>query len=246
VPRGPLTQRVLLVDDNAVLALSLGDVFELWGYEPVVAHCGADALEAAEAGPYRAALVDVKLPDCDGFELSGRLRARRPEARVVLMSGFRFDQALREITGPGGVAIVRQAGDPAPVVAAVARVPAGGVVLVTSEDRTLAERAIRALRRDGRRARAWASDADEAPPPEVLVACPATPLAEVVAGWRGLRARASPCPTLVLVTHAPAGVDPLGDPSRTGCLLKPFEPHVAAALLATATPGGADVVWRRE
>ena len=41
--------------------------------------------------PYAAALVDIRLPDLDGYEIYRRLREIRPQAPIILMTGFGYD-----------------------------------------------------------------------------------------------------------------------------------------------------------
>ena len=84
-----MTVSVLLVDDHSVfaqtLAAALGamDGFTVAG----VAQSGAEALLLAEAAQPDVALVDLDLPDFSGVELARRLRADRPDLRVVVLTG---------------------------------------------------------------------------------------------------------------------------------------------------------------
>ena len=41
--------------------------------------------------PYAAALVDIRLPDLDGYEIFRRLREIQPEVPIILMTGFGYD-----------------------------------------------------------------------------------------------------------------------------------------------------------
>jgi DNA-binding NarL/FixJ family response regulator len=52
---------------------------------------GAHALELAEALQPDVALVDLALPRMDGYETTRRLKAKRPELRVVVISGLSED-----------------------------------------------------------------------------------------------------------------------------------------------------------
>ncbi len=71
--------RVLVVDDKAVNRRLLGEILGNWGLQPITADSGPAALDllrhAAEAGtPYRLALVDVAMPEMDGFALAGAIK----------------------------------------------------------------------------------------------------------------------------------------------------------------------------
>jgi CheY-like chemotaxis protein len=85
-PAGP-RPRVLIVDDHAEFLASASDLLEDGGFEVVgIAGDGASAL--AEALRLRPTLVvlDVHLPDLDGFAVAERLAALTPAPGVVLVS----------------------------------------------------------------------------------------------------------------------------------------------------------------
>jgi DNA-binding NtrC family response regulator len=80
---GPL----LLVEDDAVLRQMLSWELADLGYEIGTAAGCAEARQLADEHAFRCALIDVRLPDGDGRDLSARLTERVPGLRVVLMSG---------------------------------------------------------------------------------------------------------------------------------------------------------------
>jgi DNA-binding response OmpR family regulator len=70
-------RRVLVVDDDRLLATLLADALERRGMRAMVAHAPEPALELAESFRPQVALVDLGLPSIDGHELGVRLRAAR-------------------------------------------------------------------------------------------------------------------------------------------------------------------------
>ena len=82
-----MSNRVLIVDDHAGFRAHARRLLECEGYRVVgeAADC-ASALEAAEALEPDLVLVDVHLPDADGYELTSRLGALRGQPIVVLTS----------------------------------------------------------------------------------------------------------------------------------------------------------------
>lgn len=79
--------RALIVDDHAGFRASARKLLEGEGYEVVgEAESAAEALAVAEETHPDLALVDVQLPDLDGFELAERLDALDPALRIVLTS----------------------------------------------------------------------------------------------------------------------------------------------------------------
>lgn len=82
-----MTRTVLIVDDHAGFRATARRVLEAGGYDVVAeaADGSSGVAAAAEARP-DLALVDVQLPDFDGFELTRRLREAGEAPEVVLTS----------------------------------------------------------------------------------------------------------------------------------------------------------------
>jgi PAS domain S-box-containing protein len=102
----PLGQEtVLLVEDNEAARELWRETLDMLGYRTVVASNGAEALELAGAhvGRIDLLLSDVVMPRLGGRELAARLRERRPDVRVIFMSGYTADTMLRQgIADVGG------------------------------------------------------------------------------------------------------------------------------------------------
>lgn len=84
--------RVLVAEDEALVALSLADLLQADGHEVVLAHDGADALvkamaTAAEGRPPDAVVTELRMPRLSGEELIRALRAEWPDLPVVVVAG---------------------------------------------------------------------------------------------------------------------------------------------------------------
>jgi two-component system, OmpR family, response regulator len=94
--------RVLVVDDEPNICALLSATLRLGGYQVTVAHTGADALAAADYEPPDLAVLDVLLPDLDGFQVARRLRAGgRPVPVLFLTAGDPTVSRLGGLTVPG-------------------------------------------------------------------------------------------------------------------------------------------------
>ena len=71
---------ILLVDDNELYRGMLRSLLELHGYRVIPARNGAEGLACAAAKRIDAAVVDVEMPEMDGFEFCRRLRAQQQAA----------------------------------------------------------------------------------------------------------------------------------------------------------------------
>jgi two-component system nitrogen regulation response regulator NtrX len=89
-------ERILVVDDEPGVRAALVNILRDEGFEVVAADSGEAGLASAEREPYDAVLLDVWLPGIDGLETLQRLRERRPDAEVVMISGHgTIDTAVR-------------------------------------------------------------------------------------------------------------------------------------------------------
>lgn len=77
--------RILVVDDNRDAADSLSMVLRLWGYEPLVAYNGRDALATARREKPDVVLLDLIMPGLNGIELVHQLRQEPETARSMLV-----------------------------------------------------------------------------------------------------------------------------------------------------------------
>jgi CheY-like chemotaxis protein len=91
--------RILLVDDEPSVRLATKRLLTRAGYDVVEAVDGQDALDQWLPDPNAFALVlsDVRMPRLDGIALVQRLRRAGGDARVMLMSGYVEEAALREV-----------------------------------------------------------------------------------------------------------------------------------------------------
>ncbi|PCC73644.1 PAS domain S-box-containing protein [Nannocystis exedens] len=96
VPARPAA-RILVVDDNRDVAESLLLLLEAHGAAVRVAHAGADALAVAREFLPQVVLLDIGLPDMDGYEVARRLRHEPGLGRVLVIAvtGYGQDDARR-------------------------------------------------------------------------------------------------------------------------------------------------------
>jgi DNA-binding response OmpR family regulator len=78
--------RVLVVDDEVKLTRHVGSALTVAGHDPVLIHDGESALKEAEKNPFDLVVLDVGLPDIDGFEVLRQMRANGITARVLMLT----------------------------------------------------------------------------------------------------------------------------------------------------------------
>ena len=78
--------RVLVAEDDSVIAEFVSQGLREAGYAVDVASTGPDALRKALEGAYDAAVMDVMLPELDGLSVIEQLRAKRKQTPVLILS----------------------------------------------------------------------------------------------------------------------------------------------------------------
>ncbi len=77
---------VLVVDDEVRLTRHLTSALTEAGHDPQTVHNGEDALREATGKRFDLIVLDVGLPDIDGFEVLKKLRAQRISSRVMMLT----------------------------------------------------------------------------------------------------------------------------------------------------------------
>ena len=80
--------RVLLVEDDPITQQSIQMMLESEGMVVDTADLGEDGLEIGKLYDYDIIVLDIMLPDIDGFEVLRRLRDGRVDTPVLILSGL--------------------------------------------------------------------------------------------------------------------------------------------------------------
>jgi PAS domain S-box-containing protein len=97
-------ETILLVEDAHRVRAVVREILEMNGYTVLEARHGAEALDIAahHQGPIHLMVTDVVMPQMSGRELAQRIGPRRPEMRVLYMSGYTDDAIVRHgVLGAG-------------------------------------------------------------------------------------------------------------------------------------------------
>ncbi len=88
--------KILLVDDSPENLVSLEATLEVLGQELVLAHSGTEALRHLLEDDFAAILLDVKMPELDGFQTAELIRSRRRSLHtpILFLTGYKSDEHL--------------------------------------------------------------------------------------------------------------------------------------------------------
>ncbi|SNT25755.1 Response regulator receiver domain-containing protein [Granulicella rosea] len=81
-------QRILVVDDNRLVADTLGLIFRKNGFDVRTAYSATDALSSAREFEPQLMLCDIDMPGRDGIELMGDIGEALPACRILVLTGF--------------------------------------------------------------------------------------------------------------------------------------------------------------
>ncbi len=93
LPQSGRSLNLMIVDDNIDAAQSLGSLLEAKGHQIIVAGDAESALKNAHLERIQVFILDIGLPDMDGYELARRLREKPETANAVLIALSGYGQA---------------------------------------------------------------------------------------------------------------------------------------------------------
>jgi CheY-like chemotaxis protein len=102
-----MAARILLVEDESIVRMNLGDVLRNEGYEIEEARDGAQAVELFQNRQFDLVITDLVMPELDGFKLIARVRSISPGIPVVLITAYLSRQAGKAILQGSSVFIAK-------------------------------------------------------------------------------------------------------------------------------------------
>jgi PAS domain S-box-containing protein len=104
---GPL--RILLVDDDELIRMSMGPMLGILGHEVSTAECGQEALDRLRAGlEADLVILDMNMPGLNGAQTLERLLEFRPNQQVLMATGYSDDTIAPLLAGRPNVTSLRK------------------------------------------------------------------------------------------------------------------------------------------
>ena len=100
--------RILVIDDEPVMADSLRTNLMDEGYSVDTAATGAEAIELFDQGGHHLAICDLQLPDMDGLEVMRHMKDARPTTEVIVVTGYGSVARAVEATKAGAFYFVEK------------------------------------------------------------------------------------------------------------------------------------------
>lgn len=96
-----LPQTILIVDDNKDAADSLAMLLQIMGHQTTATYTGNDAFAAMKAKKFDVVLLDIGLPDIDGYKIASTIRAQDLHQIVVAVSGYGQAEDIQKAKAAG-------------------------------------------------------------------------------------------------------------------------------------------------
>ena len=82
-----MTPPIVVIDDDAMVRISIQRILEAEGYEVALAHNGREGLSLTQRLAPRLVITDIIMPEKEGIETIRDIRALDPAVRIVAISG---------------------------------------------------------------------------------------------------------------------------------------------------------------
>jgi len=243
----PERLRILVVDDDAGTAETLGDILEAKGYEVEIASGGLQALALVQERQHDVIFLDIKMPQMNGVEVLRRVKLMRPGTVVIMMTAYALPELMAEAERLGALAILAK---PLPldrIIQFLEELAPTRPVLIVEENPALASSLQEFLRTHGYPAICvegvtHAMEAVQQSRPDVILLDLKVLLSDGAGVLRAIHKVDSTCTILVLTGEGEEGKSMLDQSLCDGarlCLQKPFQPdevlqHVAGVRVERA------------
>ncbi len=88
--------KILIIEDDKMIAEAVSDIVETLGYRPIWATAGPEALEKASQEEYDLAILDLELPRMPGIEVAEKLMVVNEGLRILFTTGTSDQEELIE------------------------------------------------------------------------------------------------------------------------------------------------------
>jgi two-component system response regulator HydG len=141
--------RILIVDDDPVMAMTLVDIIRVNGYDAVSVQTGDDALKQLAQERFDCVLTDIKMPGISGVELFQELKPIEPGLPVVFMTAYSASDLVEQGLDEGAIAILTKPVDIDLLLRLLGALHGRSGVTVASNDLEFYERVAEILRMQG-------------------------------------------------------------------------------------------------
>ena len=127
------TPKILVVDDQRGMRLTLSGVIEDRGYDVTGVEDGYQAIDAARKTTFDVIFMDIKMPGINGVQTFREIKKISPSSVVVMMTGFAVEDLVKEALAEGAFSVVYKPFDMDHVISLVESVLKTVVILLVDD-----------------------------------------------------------------------------------------------------------------
>ena len=146
--------RVLVVDDEEGMRMTLAANLELEGYDVTEAKDGYEAIDLIAREPFSVVITDIRMPGINGLDTYRAIKKIRPNVTVVMMTAFALERLVDEGIQEGVFTVLSKPFAVDHLLEVVERAARNRVVLVVDDMPQMAETLMASLEASGLRASA--------------------------------------------------------------------------------------------
>ncbi len=128
-----MTEKILLVDDEAEFLEALSERMRARGMDVVTSASAREALETVEKGAFDAVVLDLMMPGMDGLEALRILKQKDPKLQVILLTGHATVEKGVEAIKRGAMDLLEKPADIDTLTQKIKQASAQHMLLVSQE-----------------------------------------------------------------------------------------------------------------
>ena len=127
--------RILVVDDEQMIAKTVADILRVKGYESETAFSGSEAIEKVGVRSFDVVFMDIKMPNVNGVKAFAKIKSIAPDLPVVMMTAYSDDKLVAQAREQGVLSILIKPLDFTVILSFLSALEKERVVLIIDDDR---------------------------------------------------------------------------------------------------------------
>ena len=145
-----MANKILIVDDEHNMRLTLSDIMKDEGYEVDLAASGEEAISLCKTTDYEVILMDVRMPGINDIEAFHKIRRHKEGVKIILMSAYTIDDLKHSALDDGAIAFLSKPLDMHKTIQLISKVNETAI-LVVEEDDSISIPLVKKLKEEGYR-----------------------------------------------------------------------------------------------
>lgn len=101
-------KRILLIDDDAVVLASFTSIMSSLNYSVTTCNDSETALDLALNSDFKLIITDLKMPKLSGCELITKIKEKKKDSLIYLLTGFKTDDVVKSVLECGATGIMEK------------------------------------------------------------------------------------------------------------------------------------------